>query len=117
LSLIVANIPVVITTTIDIVGEDPAQDGKTVQFSTIFWFSSAQITKTMELHTIAEECPDPAKRSYAKTAETSTWNQTDLPLSEKRVVDMSLTRPVAAFVGPLLPISPGPEACKGLNRS
>jgi hypothetical protein len=80
LSLIVANIPVVITTTIDIVGEpDHAQNGKTVQFSSIFWFSEAQTTGAMELHAIAEESPD-TKLSYPKTTENSTWNQNNLPV-------------------------------------
>ncbi|KAJ7922282.1 hypothetical protein B0H13DRAFT_1509828, partial [Mycena leptocephala] len=45
LSLIVANIPVVITTMIDIVGEpDQVQTGKSVQLTSVFWFSEAQTT-------------------------------------------------------------------------
>jgi hypothetical protein len=81
LSLIVANIPVVVTTTIDIVGEpDHAQNGKTVQFSSIFWFSEAQTTGAIELHTIAEESPDTTKLSYPKTTENSTWKQNNLPV-------------------------------------
>ncbi|KAJ7922315.1 hypothetical protein B0H13DRAFT_1707824 [Mycena leptocephala] len=104
LSLIVANIPVIITTTIDIVGEpDQAQTGKSVQLTSVFWFSEAQTTGTMELHTIAE---DPAKLSYAiKNTATSAWNHNDLPVSEGTVVDkLSCTKPVVVFVDPLLPI-------------
>ncbi|KAJ7847070.1 hypothetical protein B0H13DRAFT_2285643 [Mycena leptocephala] len=78
LSLIVANIPVIITTTIDIVGEpDQAQIGKSVQLTSVFWFTEAQTTGAIELHTITE---DPAKLSYAKNAAASAWNQNDLPL-------------------------------------
>jgi hypothetical protein len=103
LSLIVANIPVVITTTIDIVGKpDQVQTGKSVQFTSIFWFSEAQTTGAMELHTIAE---DPAKPSYAKNTVTSAWNQNDLPVSEGTIADrLSSTKPVVVFVDPLLPI-------------
>jgi hypothetical protein len=94
-SLIVANIPVVITTTIDIVGEpDQAQTGKSVQLTSVLWFSEAQTTGAMELHIIAE---DPAK--------LSAWNHNDLPVSEGIVVDkLSCTKPVVVFVDPLLPI-------------
>jgi hypothetical protein len=82
LSLIVANIPVIITTTIDIVGEPhQVQTGKSVQLTSVFWFSEAQTTGAMELHTIAEECPEPAKLSYAKNTAASAWNQNDLPVS------------------------------------
>jgi hypothetical protein len=53
LSLIVANIPVIITTTIDIVGQP--SDGETAKFSTIFWLGNAETTATMQLQTIGEE--------------------------------------------------------------
>jgi hypothetical protein len=103
LSLIVANIPVVITTTIDIVGEpDQAQTGRSVQLTSVFWFSEAHTTGAIELHTIAE---DPAKLSYAKNTAASAWNQNDLPVSEGTVVDkLSSTKPGLVFVDPLLPI-------------
>jgi hypothetical protein len=104
LSLIVANIPVVITTTIDIVGE-PGQDqiGKSVQLTSVFWFSEGQTTGAMELHTITE---DPAKLLYAmKNTAASAWNQNDLPVSEGTAVDnLSCTKLVVVFVDPLLPI-------------
>jgi hypothetical protein len=100
LSLIVANIPVIITTTIDIVGQ--AQTGKSVQLTSVFWFREAQTTGAIELHTIAE---DPAKLSYAKNTAASAGNQNDLPVSEGTVADkLSCTKPVVVFVDPLLPI-------------
>jgi hypothetical protein len=103
LSLIVANIPVIITTTIDIVGEpDQAQTGKSVQLTSVFWFTEAQTTGAIELHTIAE---DPAKLSYAKNTAASAWNQNDLPVSEGTVVDrLSSTKPGLVFVDTILPI-------------
>jgi hypothetical protein len=103
LSLIVANIPVVITTMIDIVGEpDQVQTGKSVQLTSVFWFNEAQTTGAMELHTIAENSVKP---SYAKNTATSAWNQNDLPVSEGTVVDrLSSTKPVVILVDPLLPI-------------
>ncbi|KAF8192296.1 hypothetical protein K438DRAFT_1829970, partial [Mycena galopus ATCC 62051] len=56
LGLIVANIPVIITTTIDIVG-DP-EPGETAEFSTIFWLGR---NGTMQLQTLGQEHPhDPA---------------------------------------------------------
>ncbi|KAJ6586003.1 hypothetical protein B0H19DRAFT_925285, partial [Mycena capillaripes] len=57
-SLIVANIPVIIVTTIDIVGEK--DHVRTARFSTIFWFSEARTTEAMDLNTIGEEPPDDA---------------------------------------------------------
>ncbi|KAJ7922283.1 hypothetical protein B0H13DRAFT_2267548 [Mycena leptocephala] len=92
LSLIVANIPVVITTTIDIVGE-PGQDqiGKSVQLTSVFWFSEGRTTGAMELHTITE---DPAKLSYAmKNTAASAWNQNDLPISTAPVELNTCTKP------------------------
>jgi hypothetical protein len=102
LSLIVANIPVIITTTIDIVGEpDQAQIGKSVQLTSVFWFTETQMTGAIELHTIAE---DPAKLSYAKNTAASAWNQNDLPVSEGTVVDrLSSTKPGLVFVDTILP--------------
>ncbi|KAJ7922281.1 hypothetical protein B0H13DRAFT_1865867 [Mycena leptocephala] len=77
LSLIVANIPVVITTTIDIVGEpDQVQTGKSAPLTSVFWFRDAQTTGAMELHTIAENSVEP---SCAKNTATSAWNQNGLP--------------------------------------
>ncbi|KAJ7847067.1 hypothetical protein B0H13DRAFT_1907441 [Mycena leptocephala] len=79
LSLVVANIPVVITTTIDIVGEPhQVQTGKSVQLTSVFWFSEAQTTGAIELHTIAE---DPAKPPYVKNTAASARNQNDLLIS------------------------------------
>jgi hypothetical protein len=104
LSLIVANIPVVITTTIDIVGErDQVQTGKSVQLTSVFWFSEGRTTGAMELHTITE---DHAKLSYAmKNTAASAWNHNDLPVSEGTAVDkLSCIKPVVVFVDPLLPI-------------
>ncbi|KAF7362718.1 hypothetical protein MVEN_00621100 [Mycena venus] len=105
LSLIVANIPVIITTTIDIVGDQEDQV-RTVQFSTIFWSSEAQTTGTMQLHTIGEERPDAVKLSYAKTTEdTPSCNQIDLPMSQRTVVDrLSPTKPVVVSGDPILPV-------------
>ncbi|KAF7362716.1 hypothetical protein MVEN_00620900 [Mycena venus] len=105
LSLIVANIPVIVTTTIDIVGDQEDQV-QTAQFSTIFWSSEAQTTGTMQLHTIGEERPDAVKLSYAKTTQdASTWNQIDLPVSQRTIVDrLSSTKPVVVSVDPILPI-------------
>ncbi|KAJ7753174.1 hypothetical protein B0H16DRAFT_1544698 [Mycena metata] len=103
LSLIVANIPVVITTTIDVVGEpDHAQNGETVQFSSIFWFSEAQQTGAMELHTIAKESPDAVKPSYPQTPENSTWNQNNLPARERLSIGCPQNR--VFITGPLSPI-------------
>ncbi|KAJ7847068.1 hypothetical protein B0H13DRAFT_2362622 [Mycena leptocephala] len=100
LSLIVANIPVIITTTIDIVGQ--AQTGKSVQLTSVFWFSEGRTTGAMELHTIAE---DPAKLSYAKNTAASAWNQNDLSVSDGTVVDrLSSTKPRLVFVDTILPI-------------
>ncbi|KAJ7922313.1 hypothetical protein B0H13DRAFT_1707819 [Mycena leptocephala] len=99
-SLIVANIPVIITTTIDIVGQ--AQTGKSVQLTSVFWFREAQTTGAIELHTIAE---DPAKLSYAKNTVASAGNQNDLSVGEGTVADKLLcTKPVVVFVDPLLSI-------------
>jgi hypothetical protein len=53
LSLIVANIPVTITTTIDIVGQP--LHGETAKFSTIFWLGNTETTAAMQLQTIDEE--------------------------------------------------------------
>ncbi|KAJ7205100.1 hypothetical protein B0H12DRAFT_1160677 [Mycena haematopus] len=52
LSLIVANIPVIITTTIDIVGQPDSRE--TAEFSTIFWLGNTDTTGTMELEIIGE---------------------------------------------------------------
>ncbi|KAJ7795417.1 hypothetical protein B0H14DRAFT_2532344 [Mycena olivaceomarginata] len=54
LSLIVANIPVIITTTIDIVGQP--LHGETAKFSTIFWLGNAETAAAgIQLQTIGEE--------------------------------------------------------------
>ncbi|KAJ6473819.1 hypothetical protein C8R45DRAFT_404995 [Mycena sanguinolenta] len=52
LSLIVANIPVIITTTMDIVGQP--EPGATAEFSSIFWLGT---NATMQLQTIAQLHP------------------------------------------------------------
>lgn len=59
LSLIVANIPVVITTTVDIIGEaDDVCTRPTARFSSTFWPSEAATTGDgMELYAIDEEGP------------------------------------------------------------
>ncbi|KAJ6534960.1 hypothetical protein B0H19DRAFT_1038928 [Mycena capillaripes] len=60
LGLFVANIPVMITTTIDIVGDaDRSQTRRTARFTTIFWPGESQTTtEETELYTIREEGPD-----------------------------------------------------------
>ncbi|KAJ6559750.1 hypothetical protein B0H19DRAFT_1145734 [Mycena capillaripes] len=68
LSLVVANIPVIITTMIDIIGE--SDSGQTANFSTIFWLSEARMTATgMPMHTVGEEHVDAGTLSYVKSAE------------------------------------------------
>ncbi|KAF7358624.1 hypothetical protein MSAN_01201100 [Mycena sanguinolenta] len=52
LSLIVANIPVIITTTMDIVGQP--EPGATVEFSSIFWLGT---NGTMQLQTVGQHHP------------------------------------------------------------
>ncbi|KAJ7793109.1 hypothetical protein B0H13DRAFT_1935549 [Mycena leptocephala] len=69
LSLIVANIPVVIAT---MIGEPhQVQTGKSVQLTSVFWFREAQTAGAMEMHTIAEERPDPARLSHATNTAAS----------------------------------------------
>ncbi|KAJ6580887.1 hypothetical protein B0H19DRAFT_1251167 [Mycena capillaripes] len=83
-SLIVANIPVVVTTMVDIVGEgDQVGTSQTARFTSMFWFSEAETTAgAMELQAITEESPE-ARLAYAK----STPDTSDLPVSERSVVD------------------------------
>ncbi|KAJ6569764.1 hypothetical protein DFH09DRAFT_1080489 [Mycena vulgaris] len=100
LSLIVANIPVIITSTIDIVGE---QDHvRTAQFSTIFWFSEARTTEAMDLNIIGEVPPDGAKSSYATTEDMSSWDQNGLTASKRTVV--SSIKPVVVSLDPISPV-------------
>ncbi|KAJ7304822.1 hypothetical protein DFH08DRAFT_1055195 [Mycena albidolilacea] len=68
LSLFVANLPVIITTTIDIVGEqDRIQTRPTTQFTSIFWSAETQTTRdAIELHMIGEDGPVDGPLSCAK---------------------------------------------------
>ncbi|KAJ6587926.1 hypothetical protein B0H19DRAFT_1012740 [Mycena capillaripes] len=76
LSLIVANIPVVVTTTIDIVGNADHGHGRTSQtgrFSTVFWVREAQTTAgVVELHAIGAEGTEDTKLAYLKSSKDTT---------------------------------------------
>ncbi|KAJ6480052.1 hypothetical protein DFH09DRAFT_1214764 [Mycena vulgaris] len=101
LSLIVANIPVIITSTMDIVGEQDRVP--TAQFSTIFWFSEARTTETMDLNIIGGGPPAGAKFAYATTTEDmSSLDQNGLPASKRTVV--SSIKPVVISLDPILPV-------------
>ncbi|KAJ7219892.1 hypothetical protein B0H12DRAFT_1270605 [Mycena haematopus] len=62
LSLVVANIPVIITTTVDIVGQ-PDHRGTAV-FSTIFWLGNTETSGTMQLQIIGEDRPNAGMLSH-----------------------------------------------------
>ncbi|KAJ6534973.1 hypothetical protein B0H19DRAFT_964045, partial [Mycena capillaripes] len=76
LSLIVANIPVVITTTIDIVGDADHGQGRTSQtgrFSTVVWVSETETTAgVVELHAIGAQGAENANLAYLKTNKDNT---------------------------------------------
>ncbi|KAJ7186981.1 hypothetical protein C8R46DRAFT_282393 [Mycena filopes] len=77
LSLIVANLPVLVTTMIDIVGE-PERDPARTPFSTLMWFSAAHSVHSGEvpLYTIREEDADADVKSTAFSAVSSVrWNE------------------------------------------
>ncbi|KAJ7302939.1 hypothetical protein DFH08DRAFT_977322 [Mycena albidolilacea] len=91
ISLIVANIPVVVTTMVDIVGDaDQARATRTTPLSTGFWYHEAET---------AEAC----RRRSSK----STWNQNEQPDSEQAIVGkVSSTHPIFDRRSYLYPTSP-----------
>ncbi|KAJ6473809.1 hypothetical protein C8R45DRAFT_1103490 [Mycena sanguinolenta] len=72
LVLLVANIPVIITTTIDIVGHP--EPGETAEFSTIFWLGT---NGTLQLQTLGQQhlhdvCPNTAPDTSSESLKSST---------------------------------------------
>ncbi|KAF7358623.1 hypothetical protein MSAN_01201000 [Mycena sanguinolenta] len=63
LSLIVANIPVIITAAIDIVGQP--EPGVTAEFSTIFWLGT---NGTVQLQTVGQRHPHDVALPPAESA-------------------------------------------------
>ncbi|KAJ6485589.1 hypothetical protein C8R45DRAFT_276752 [Mycena sanguinolenta] len=105
MSLIVANIPVVVTTLVDIVGDTAeTRRTRTTPFSTMFWWSDPGTTRrgvltegavaTLNLLVLStsEESPDDMELTYSKTTKSSanSWNRSD---REHGVDDLS-TKPV-----------------------
>jgi hypothetical protein len=91
LSLIVANIPVVVTTMVDIVGdEDQSRTSETPPFSTMFWYGESVTTKHVPtdgmvavefpMHLISEESGDNSQLQSIKTIKVTPIpsNQNDL---------------------------------------
>ncbi|KAF7358625.1 hypothetical protein MSAN_01201200 [Mycena sanguinolenta] len=73
LSLIVANIPVIITTTMDIVGQP--EPGATAEFSSIFWLGTSG---TMQLQTVGQHHPHDVTLPPAESKEPFSDSQKDL---------------------------------------
>ncbi|KAJ6580886.1 hypothetical protein B0H19DRAFT_1112752 [Mycena capillaripes] len=108
LSLIVANIPVVVTTMIDVVGEaGQPRTSRLTQLSSMFWSSddaqtsrrgilTGQVVPTRDLDTIGEESPDDMELSCAKTNDNVSrpWNRNDREQTpSSKDVATSLDRP------------------------
>jgi hypothetical protein len=92
ISLIVANIPVIVTTMVDIVGDkDQPRTSETPPFSSIFWYRESVTTTTrhvptegaavdLPMHLVGEESGDNLQLQYTKTIEVTPTpsNQNDL---------------------------------------
>ena len=78
----------IVTTTIDIVGERGTTQG---QFTTGFWFSETQMSGAShltQLTTMGEVGPTPTELSLAKsTQDTLFHSHTDLPMNDETLGD------------------------------
>ncbi|KAK7031664.1 hypothetical protein R3P38DRAFT_2925035 [Favolaschia claudopus] len=100
-SLIVANIPVVVTTMVDIVGDaDQVRTNRTTPFSGMFWWSDISTTvpgvfsegSILALRTptqsSAQHHPDEIELSYPKLPQDSDpWLSSDLPKDGRTIVN------------------------------
>ncbi|KAJ7860392.1 hypothetical protein B0H14DRAFT_575507 [Mycena olivaceomarginata] len=86
LSLIAANIPVVVTTMVDIVGDaDQARAARMTPFSTGFWYhetETAEKCRRRVRFATLDSPTDDMELSYTKSSK-STWNQNEQPDSEQ----------------------------------
>ncbi|KAJ7894241.1 hypothetical protein B0H14DRAFT_2334485, partial [Mycena olivaceomarginata] len=108
LSLFVANLPVIITTTIDIVGEqDRIQTRPTTQFTSIFWSAETQTTRdAIELHVVGEDGPVDGPLSCAKipndvpvdgTADVIILAQPHLPMYDRAASSYTLRNEINIY--------------------